>query len=278
MKAKKNVIRIPRPMGITQSLAEYHHTKDESLLIKIKKYMIQQWLISNGVVCGKSYNVMELSDFLKCNPDDIRIQMRDTMLSSKLWDRENQQAIIDSLMGQQISWALEDRMEIENQVRILKNSQGDRYMPFVTTELNKAIGMKIGSSATLQSIVKSLTGGGSVNIFNQFNQQNNNQPGVTIEDAIATVQEEVSKAIAGKEVQYIEAHYDVADFPVVVASKQSNIDTSKEALTMSKGELDTIVDNYKGAIESFDKDHHEIRREIELGIDMDAKDPELSIY
>lgn len=277
MKPIKKVIRLPRPMGITQSLAEYHHSKDEALLSKIKKYMIQQWLISNGVVCGRSYNVMELSNFLKCNPDDIRLQMRDNMLSSKIWDKESQQAIIDSLMGQQITWALEDRMEIENQVRILKDSQGHSYMPFITSELNKAIGMKLSSSASLQSIVRTLTGGGSVNIFNQFNQQNN-QVGVTIEDAVATVQEEVSKAIAGKEVQYIEAHYDVADFPEVVASKQAGIDTSKEILTMSKGELDAIVDNYKGTLESFDKDHHEIRREIELGVDMDAKDPELSIY
>lgn len=279
MKKGKSVIRVPRPLGTTQIMAEYHKSGDEGLLNKVRKFLIQQWLVSNGVLCGRAYNTMELSHFLRCEPDIIRLQMRDNMLNSKLWDKDQAEEIINSLMGQQITWALEDRMEVENQVRILRQSQGNKYTPFVTSELNRAIGMKMQSTTTLQSVIRGMAGGGSVNIFNQFNQQNNmGTPGITVEDAIAIVQEENAKVISGKEVQYIEAHYDVMDMPEVVATKQEGIDTSKEGLNINRAQLDAIADNYKGALKAFDEDHHEIRREIELGVDRESEDPEITIY
>lgn len=279
MKNNKHALRIPRPMGTTQIMSEYHKSGEEGLLNKVKKFLIQQWLLSNGVLCGKSYNVMELSNFLLCNPDEIRLQMRDNMLSTKLWDRDKQEELINSLMGQQIAWALEDRMEVENQVRILRQSQGNRYTPFVTSELNKAISMKMQSTNSLQAVIRGMAGGGSVNIFNQFNQQNNMmERGVTVEDAIAIVQEENAKLAPGKEVQYIEAHYEVEEFPEVVATKQEGVDTSKEGINFNRGQLEAIADDYKGALKSFDEDHHEIRREIELGVDRESEDPEITIY
>lgn len=279
MKASKNIVRLPRPMGITQSMAEFHITKDPQLLKKIQTYLIQQWLISNGRICGRVLNVMEFSEFIKCDPDMIRIHMRDQMLSTKLWDKNKQDEILESLIGQQVTWALEDRMEVENQLGILRKAQGNRYTPFVTSELNKVIGLKMGTTNTLQSVIKSLSGGGSVNIFNQFNQQNNiPAQGVTVEDAIEIVQKENSKLLDSKELQYIEAHYAVEELPEVVATKQEDVDTTKEGLTLKRGELDTIIDNYKNTVEQVEDLHHEIRREIELRVDPRAPDPELNIY
>lgn len=279
MKTIKTCIRLPRPMGITQSMAEFHATNDLQLLKKIQSYLIQQWLISNGKICGRVLNVMELSEFIKCDPDTIRIHMRDQMLNTKLWDRDKQDELLSSLMGQQITWALEDRMEVENQLNILRKAQGNKYTPFVTSELNKVIGLKMGTTNTLQSVVRSLGNNGSVNIFNQFNQQNNmNEPGITIEDAIDIVQKENSKLLNSKELQYIEANYDINTLPEVVATEQDDVDVSKEVLTLKKGELDAIVDNYKNTTKDIEDLHHEIRREIELRVDLEAKDPELDIY
>ena len=39
-----------------------------------------------------------------------------------------------------------------------------------------------------------------------------------------------------------------------------------------------ITDDYKGAMASFSKEHHELRREIEMNIDPDEEDPELYTY
>lgn len=271
-------IRIPRPIGVTQLMSEYHKTKDVTTLAHVQQYIIQQWLLTNGRVCGRMFNITELSAFIKCDPEMVRIQMRDQFLNTKLWNKEVQEGLMESLIGQHISWAMEDRMEVENQVSILRESQGRHYTPFITAELNKAIGMKLSSTNTLGGIIKNLAGGGSINIFNQTNNQENNFIGLSVERAVEIIQEEHKQLEAPQQVQYIENHYEVEEFPEVVANKQVGIDSSKEGLNIGMAELAQIADNYKGTIKSFDEEHHQMRREIELGIDVEAEDPELDLY
>ena len=273
-------VRLPRPMGITQAMTEYHNTQDPTLLTKVQTFMIQQWLLSNGKLCGRSLDCNSLSKFIGCHPSMIQDHMRDQVLGNKIWDKGVQEEMMSSLMGQQIMWALEDRMEINQQVQILREAQGDRYMPFISAELNKALGLKLSSSNSLQSILKTMSGGGSINIFQQFNQQSNQeQEAITIETAITLIQEENSKLVSkDKDLQYIEATYGIEELPEVVATRQQGIDTSKEGLTLNNSELNQITDNYRGVLNEFEGEHHEIRREIELGIDPDSPDPEIDIY
>ena len=274
-------IRLPRPMGMTQALAQYHADLDPELLDKIQSFFIQQWLINNSFLCGRVLSIMELAQFLHCDQERIRLQMRDQLLSTKLWDRNKQDELIDSLIGQQITWALEDRMAIEGQVRLLQVSQGGKYTPFVTAEVNKALGMKLQTTNTLTSVLKSLQGGGSINIFN--NQQNNDvNVGITMEQAVDIIAQENAKMITGSpELQYIESHYDVEQFPEVVATRQQGIDTSKEGIQLNSRELAMVTDNYKQLARGDDNDedsHHNIRRERSYGIDEQGEDPELEIY
>lgn len=273
-------VRLPRPMGITQAMTEYHNTQDPTLLTKVQTFMIQQWLLSNGKLCGRSLDCNSLSKFIGCHPSMIQDHMRDQVLGNKIWDRVVQEEMMSSLMGQQIMWALEDRMEINQQVQILREAQGDRYMPFISAELNKALGLKLSSSNSLQSILKTMSGGGSINIFQQFNQQSNQeQEAITVETAITLIQEENSKLVSkDKDLQYIEATYGIEELPEVVATRQQGIDTSKEGLTLNNSELNQITDNYRGVLNEFEGEHHEIRREIELGIDPDSPDPEIDLY
>ena len=118
----------------------------------------------------------------------------------------------------------------------------------------------------------------TINIFNQFNQQNNQVQGITIEDAVAIVQEENSKSLdPKKEVKYLESNYGMDDLPEVVATKQKGINTSKEGLTLNNKELSSIIEHYTKDIDK-DKPDHNNRREKELSIDDDSIDPELNIY
>lgn len=278
---KSNIVRLPRPMGITEIMAEYHKCSDPVLLDKVQTLLIQKWLLSNGSIFGRVFDTYAFSKFILCEPSKIQNQMRDQVLNNRIWDMGMQTQMMESLIGQQIMWAMEDRMEINHQVQVLREAQGDRYMPFISAELNKALGLKLSSSNSLQSLVKGLSGGGSVNIFTQINQQNNNQPqGVTIEEAMVIIQEENHKVIdKSKEIQYIEATYGIDELPEVVASKQQGIDTSKEGLTLNQAQLISIADNYKGTLNELKElDHHETRREIEHNIDLEQEDPELSSY
>lgn len=273
--------RLPRPLGMTQALHEYHRTSDPELLDKIQSFFIQYWVMNNGIICGKQLNLFELSQFLMCDQERIRLHIRDQVLSTKLFDKDRQEEIINSLIGQQIVWAMEDRMAIDGQVRILQASQGNKYTPFVTSEVNRALGMKIQTTGTLTNILKSLQGGGSINIFNQ-NNINNQQNNLTLEEAVAIVCEENAKTLdKPKELKYIEERYDIEDpekFPSVVANQMDTSDRENGILQLDTRHLDQVTDNYKGVLEEFENEHHDIRREIELQIDPNSDDPEMTIY
>ena len=278
MKEQKIVPRFPRGLGITQ-LALQANAGDDEALENLTKFVIHTWIVNNGKLWSRVYSVNELADFLKCEPAVIQMQMKQTFLDNGLFDRNKMDKIADSLMGACIGWALEDRMEISQQLQILRDSQGGRYAPFITAEVNKAIGLKQQSTTSLQSLVRAVSGGGTVNIFNQQNNQFNNaaesEPVVTRDMAMEMIQKELADKGGIKELEYVENQYDFKELPVVVAIKQEGNRGDKEGLTLKKAELDSVTGDYHGALKAFEEDHHQIRREIEEGIDYEEIDPEL---
>lgn len=278
MKEQKIVPRFPRGLGITQ-LALQANAGDDEALKNLTKFVIHTWIVNNGKLWSRVYSVNELADFLKCEPSIIQMQMKQTFLDNGLFDRNKMDEIADSLMGACIGWALEDRMEISQQLQILRDSQRGRYAPFITAEVNKAIGLKQQSTTSLQSLVRAVSGGGTVNIFNQQNNQFNNtgesEPVLTRDIAMSMIQKELADKGGIKEIEYVENQYDFKELPVVVATKQEGNRGDKESLTLKKAELDSVTGDYHGALKVFEEDHHQIRREIEEGIDYEEIDPEL---
>lgn len=267
-------------MGVTAMALEYQKNPNDTLLVNIHNYLINQWLMGNGVLCGITYDINTFSYRMGIDINYIRIFMRDRLLSSRIWDKEKSEDLLQALMGEQLAWVLEDRMEIAHQVNVLRESQGGKYMPFISAELGKALKLKLESSTSLQSIVRNITGGSTTNIFAQFNQNNVNQPQntISIDEARQIVLESQKILDKTKEAKLLEERYDIASLPEVVATKQEGVDTSKEGLNLNKAELAQITDDYKGAMELFPDEHHEIRREIEMRIDPDEEDPELYQY
>lgn len=278
MKEQKIVPRFPRGLGITQ-LALQANAGDDEALKNLTKFVIHTWIVNNGKLWSRVYSVNELADFLKCEPSIIQMQMKQTFLDNGLFDRNKMDEIADSLMGACIGWALEDRMEISQQLQILRDSQRGRYTPFITAEVNKAIGLKQQSTTSLQSLVRAVSGGSTVNIFNQQNNQFNNtgesEPVLTRDIAMSMIQKELADKGGIKEIEYVENQYDFKELPVVVATKQEGNRGDKEGLTLKKAELDSVTGDYHGALKVFEEDHHQIRREIEEGIDYEEIDPEL---
>ncbi len=278
MKEQKIVPRFPRGMGVTQ-LALQANAGDDEALKNLTKFIIHTWIVNNGKLWAKVYSVNELADFLKCEPAIIQMQMKQTFLDNGLFDRSKMNEIADSLMGACISWALEDRMEVSQQVQILRDSQGGRYAPFITSEVNKALGLKQQSTTSLQSLVRAVTGGGTVNIFAQQNNQFNNgaqeEQTLTRDEAMEMIQRELADKGGIKEIEYVENQYDFKELPVVVATKQDGNIGEKEGLSLKNGELDSVTGDYHGALKVFDEDHHQIRREIEEGIAYEEVDPEI---
>lgn len=280
--AKDNIKRFPRPMGTTAMAAEYQKSQNLEDLQKVYNYIINHWLMGNGMLCGIMYDINTFSTKTGIDINYIRVFMRDRLLQSKLWDKERQEEMLQALLGEQVAWALEDRMEISHQVNILRESQGGHYTPFISAELNKALKMKLDSSTSLQSIIRTFMGGGTTNIFNQFGDTQNNQlnqnQGISIEEARKIILESQKIMDKPQEAKLLADHYDLSSLPEVVATKQEGIDTTKEGLTLNTAEMRQITDDYKGAMELSSREHHELRREIEANIDLEDPDPEIDMY
>lgn len=269
-------------MGTTAMAAEYQKSQNLEDLQKVYNYIINHWLMGNGMLCGIMYDINTFSTKTGIDINYIRVFMRDRLLQSKLWDKERQEEMLQALLGEQVAWALEDRMEISHQVNILRESQGGHYTPFISAELNKALKMKLDSSTSLQSIIRTFMGGGTTNIFNQFGDTQNNQlnqnQGISIEEARKIILESQKIMDKPQEAKLLADHYDLSSLPEVVATKQEGIDTTKEGLTLNTAEMRQITDDYKGAMELSSREHHELRREIEANIDLEDPDPEMDIY
>ena len=95
--------------------------------------------------------------------------------------------------------------------------------------------MKQQSTTSLQSLVRAVSGGGTVNIFNQQNNQFNNtgesEPVLTRDIAMSMIQKELADKGGIKELEYVENQYDFKELPVVVATKQEG----KVKATKAKG-------------------------------------------
>lgn len=277
-------IRLPRPNGATALASEAFITKDSLMLKKFRDFMINHWLLSNGSICGTQYNSQTLAKGLGIPVEEIRIKMRDTVMTSRIWDKESQEKIIYGLIGELVGWTLEDRMKINAQIEILTKSQGGKYTPFISAELNKALKLGLESGTALQGVLgRIMGGGGTTNIFNLLQQNNDNSVTnnfVTTSQVLEILNDENKQLDKPDQAKLLEARYDLQALPEVVATHQEGIDTSREGLggKINVAELNSITDDFKGAMEAAEEDHHSMRREIEQRVDPDAEDPELDIY
>lgn len=265
-------------MGLSMLLNEYAKTKDVSVRDRAARLCIQNWMSTGGYLFGISLSLMELSEYLGIESTIIQDQMRSNMLNTKLWSKDGEvDELVANLIGTSLAWALEDRMEASGQLNLLKASQGGVYSPFISSEVNKALDIKQKSLNNFSGLVKNLTGGGSINIFNN-NQQSQEQVGIGLEEALNIISGELKHVSRGEEVEYIETTYDLEQLPEVVARNQTGIDTSKEGLTLNRAEIMQTVDNYKGAIKVSEEEHHAMRREWEQRLDTEEDDPEIASY
>ena len=265
-------------MGTTALAIQYQQNKSKENQEALYNYIIHNWILSNGKFGNIPMDINTLARILGITIEYIQVYMRDHILTSKIWQPEIQQDLINGLLGQQLSWALEDRMEVMQQVDILKASQNGHYTPFISAELNKALKLRLETSASLQQVIRTFTGGSTTNIFN-LNQQNNVQQTnyISRDEAMELITE--SKAFLqdkSEQAKYLEGNYDIKSLPSVVANEDTDNDGS--TFNVNRQELDEITQDYKGAIESSSKARHEMRREIEMRIDQNSEDPEFDYY
>lgn len=150
---KRVLKRIPRPQGATSLATEAFLSKDDGLHKNYVDFMINHWLLSNGSICGTVMDINAFSVSLGVTVEDIRLKMRDRLIHSRVFDKDKQEQLLMGLFGELVSWTMEDRMRINSQIEILTRSQGGKYTPFISAELNKAMKLGLESGTALQGVI-----------------------------------------------------------------------------------------------------------------------------
>ena len=270
-----NIKRIPRPYGLTQLMVEFHSTNNIESFEIARSMVIQQWLIRNGTIFGKNLTPNQLAEFLQCDVQIVNNHMVKQMISSRVFDKDNREEWVDKIISQSLAWCAEDRMDIQRQLEIMIDSQGGTYRPFISSEVSKVLSLKQSATQNLGSLLNKVTQGqgNTLNIFTKETEESSKAP--TLKDVLEIIQSEKNILSNQETVELFESSYDVLALPEVNARDQTGLNLEKEALNINKTELKRITDDYAGAIKTFDETHHDIRREIELGIVEDAEDPEI---
>ena len=104
-------------------MVEYHQTVSPEIKDVKKKniitHVVNQWALNNGLLCGVIHNPSSLASYLGCDIEDINMVLRERLLNNRIWDKQNQEEILNAITGMSISMAMEDRMEAASQVEIL---------------------------------------------------------------------------------------------------------------------------------------------------------------
>ena len=256
-----NNTRVPRPIGITEISRLYNMTNDNEHYIELHQRLIHHYIRNNFSYCGIYYNIEEFAKLTGVKEPDIMRHMGTYGKQLQEVHKELTQGdMVRALTNLSFSWAMEDKSLISQQIAILQSSQGATYVPFISGELNKAIKLGMDANNNIMGLLKTITSGtGALAPYEEQGQSN--EKGITADEAVRLFKAHDVTPLQKDQLQLdrLSQEYNIPEMPIVNALLQTNLDTSKEGLSlMSLTDIDP--DRIIG---------HSNRREEEFEIDPD---------
>ena len=158
----KTGMRVPRPLGLTYLSLQLQKENNQELKQKLKKEtqrrIIQQYVANGMMLNNKLYSVNDIAQLLEL-PIIIVIREMNKATSSiaGLMDDMEGKQFARGLISQALLKSLEYQALTEAQAKQLLHEQGGRYVPFLTSEVNKAIGNLQGAQKPVLEIIKMIT-------------------------------------------------------------------------------------------------------------------------
>ena len=146
--------RIPRLKGLTLSLMQAHSHSNQELMKEIKHNLIESWITSGMTIDNKLMNVQQLSQYLNIPTTAILIRMKGAMERFGNWLKDDKlQERTRAIFSQAFFGALEIQALTKEQVYMLRAEQGGQYVPFLTSEMNKALTNLINSNRPITDLL-----------------------------------------------------------------------------------------------------------------------------
>lgn len=284
------VKRIPRPKGATEinqalKALSNHQNKEpnkqeesfkdiniEELQSRYTKHIVNHYINTGYTYCHQPMNIEQFSQYTNIDPETIYSEIMDTGNNQfNILQKEAQQGFLRAIIFGSLKNALTDRSRALQQYNTLLASQGNRYLPFVSGEVNKALKLVMESGTEMLNIYKALAGTQGLKVLEPEDHRNKaHENYLTTEKAIEIMGTQDALPLNKDEMALdsLEERY-LNGTPVVQATEQQGIDTSKEGLDFDS--IAQISDSLL-PLEPTEKkaSKHENRRAREIGEDLEA--------
>lgn len=150
-------IRVPRPLGLTMALMEYHTSKNQDIITNIKQNQIEAWITTGMQLNGRVMNIQQLAIYLSLPVSYIMRVMSKAMNRVGNWLKDDKlQETTRAIFSHALFSALENQALSLQQVHILLAEQGQQYVPFLSSEVNKALANNTAAQKPLHSLLEIL--------------------------------------------------------------------------------------------------------------------------
>lgn len=188
--------RIPRNLGLTITLKEYHKLGSQIRFLKsqsptqnkknrmeirelkikrieiirrVRKDIIKEWINNNQTYNNIHYNTTTIAKYLNMNEDIVMKYMWDTLKrQGKVLGMMGNEESSRALGPQILKKILEGSAISAHQVSLLLNSQGDTYKPFLSSTVNQAITNLNSSHTPLLKLFELMTPKGTTLVQNNI--------------------------------------------------------------------------------------------------------------
>lgn len=249
-----SITRIPRPLGA--SLIPHSPEKHKQLI----KLYVHNYIANNYTINGKYTTLQSLAQYLNTDIDTIqRIIYRHNqkLLSiNGLTDDKDVKEVVLGLIGEGFRDFLNDRSLITEQVMSLRAFQQGTYVPYATSEYNKALKLLLDSQQGLRDLIKMISSGSQNITFIDNRSQTLNQPqtdSLTHAEALKLIGSQKALTPLPEHLNHLSQIHGTEAFPDV------------HPLTQGKG----YSDEDEARVYQGDKLTHENRREIEFEVSED---------
>lgn len=258
----KSITRIPRPLGVTlqaQSLKNSPNKQEQ--INKIKDHILNLYFINNQTINNKALTIDEVSKYLQL--DALYIirflykrmgYMQGFSSDTDLEDTAQSLRVVKNWL---IFRSLNHSQTADNQLGTMLKSQGGKYKPYISAEVNRAISNAFAADKNLMDLYRTLEQSQRANIPNHYLVPGSNPQSeaeaLTPEKAIKLMNtEQPLRLLTEPQLKdQLKAEYDIDALPEVRANYQQGVDTD--------GSLIPTTDSTASIVSS--KVRHEVRRE-----------------
>lgn len=158
--------RLPRPLGFTYTIIQYTKTQNKELIDILKKKTIQLYVNEDMKLNGKPITINQLAQYLNETPEFIMREMnREVERIANFFDGSEGKRLARVNWHQSLKKGLEIQALTSHQTAILMAQQGNNYVPFLTSEVNKSLANLINAQKPIHDLIRMLVDKNQINIL-----------------------------------------------------------------------------------------------------------------